>query len=145
MLRAEAEADEPGRNSRQERNHTYYSQNQGRGELFCAPDRPADQSVLDEYLHRLSGAGREFAAPLHGAEVVLGNFALTQRCGQDVGRGDRVLNGEVDPDAPDGGHGVRSVADAQQPGRRQTRKRSTDTLSNLTSDQSFSSAVRSRK
>ena len=102
MLRAEAEADEPGRNSRQERNQTYYSQNQGRGELFCAPDRPADQSVLDEYLHRLSGAGREFAAPWHGAEVVIGNFALTQRCGQDVGRGDRVLNGEVDPDAPDG-------------------------------------------
>ena len=36
--------------------------------------------------------------------------------GQEVGGGDGVLDGEVDADAADGGHGVGGVADAEQAG-----------------------------
>ena len=36
--------------------------------------------------------------------------------GEDVGGGDGVLNGEVDADAADGGHGVGGVADAEEAG-----------------------------
>jgi hypothetical protein len=39
---------------------------------------------------------------------------LSQGTCQQVGGGNRVLNGKVDPDTTDGGHGVGGVADEQQ-------------------------------
>ena len=53
--------------------------------------------------------------------------------GEDVGRGDRVLDGEIDADAADRRHGVGGVADARAgPGRDQWSSRSSETVSNLT-------------
>jgi hypothetical protein len=44
-----------------------------------------------------------------------GDSPLQERGGQDVGRGNGILDGEIDPDAADRRHGVGGIADAQQP------------------------------
>ena len=44
------------------------------------------------------------------------SLAARERAGEDVGGGDRVLDGEVDADAADRRHRVRRIADRQQPG-----------------------------
>jgi len=44
---------------------------------------------------------------------------------QDVRGGDRILDGEIDPDAADRRHRVRGVANAESPGRYHSRKRFT--------------------
>ena len=76
------------------------------------------------------------AAVLDGGEVGLGEAALAQGAGQEVGGRDRVLDGEVDADAADRRHGVRRVADAQQARAvPASRSRSTATVSSLTSSQ----------
>ena len=61
--------------------------------------------------------------------------ASAQRAGEEVGRGDRVLDREVDADAADRRHGVRGVADAEQARPPPFRSRSTATVSSLTSSQ----------
>ena len=58
----------------------------------------------------------QFAAALHGAEIIQRGGALAHARHQDVGRGDRVLDRQVDADAADRRHGMRGVADEQQAG-----------------------------
>ena len=112
MFGANSETDQAGGDPRQERHQPEEPDRHRRRQLFSAPEHPADHPVLDEDLHRLRCAGRKLAAPLHRLEVILGDYPLFKAWGQDVRRGDRVLNCEIDPDAPDRGHGMRGIADA---------------------------------
>ena len=69
-------------------------------------------------LQALDDPRRQLAALLHRREHVVGAPRPAPRSGadQDVGGGDRVLDGEVDADAADRRHRVRRVADAEQAG-----------------------------
>ena len=85
-------------------------------ELALARQHVADHVVLHEHLHPLGDPRREFAAFLHGCSMRRRDRAGAQRLRQDVGGGDRVLHREIDADAADRRHGMRGVADAEQPG-----------------------------
>ena len=71
---------------------------------------------LHEDLYRLHRPGGEFPAALNGVKILVGDLASQKTRRQDVGRGDGILNCEVDADAADRGHGVGGIADAQQAG-----------------------------
>ena len=53
--------------------------------------------------------------PLHRMKVVGGAGPLQKRGGQNVGRSDGILDGEIDPDTANRRHGVGGITDAQQP------------------------------
>src|SRR3546814_2135864 len=55
---------------------------------------------------------------------IFGILAARERRGEDIRRGDRILHREVDPDAADGRHRVRGVADREQAGTRPAGERS---------------------
>ena len=86
---------------------------------------------------------RELAPLLHAGEIVLRERPVLQRLPQQVGGGHRVLDREIDADAAHGRHGVRGVADAQQP-RPVPRAQPVDARrsSSLTSSHDFSSSTR---
>ena len=88
----------------------------GQGAVIGASDfeNRVDDPLLDRDLHRLRQARRQGAAALHGGEMRIGQRAVAQRHGEDVGGGDGVLDREVDADPADRRHRVRAVADAQQ-------------------------------
>ena len=71
---------------------------------------------MDDDLEGLGDAGGELAAVLDVVEGELGDDAGGEYGREDAGGGDGVLNGEVDADAADGGHGVGGVADAEEAG-----------------------------
>ena len=66
---------------------------------------------------RAGCCGRRFRGSAAPARDRAGEGVGEQRFGEDVGGGDGVLNGDVDADASDGGHGVGGVADAEESGR----------------------------
>ena len=76
----------------------------------------AEHAVLDEHLHALCRAGGELAPALHGPQVIGRDRPPPQRLEEEVGRGDGILDGQVDADAADGGHRMSGVADAEQAG-----------------------------
>ena len=74
-----------------------------------------DQAFLHGDLHALDDLHRPFAALLDGGEQrLVDRTAVEQRLRQRIRGGDRVLDREIDADAPDRRHRVRSVADQQQ-------------------------------
>ena len=75
----------------------------------------AEYAVLDRDLKPLGGTGRKHAPPLHRFQVIDADVSLPERFGKPVGGSDRILNGEIDADAADGGHRVSGIADHQQP------------------------------
>ena len=86
----------------------------GRGRSVMA-QHVADDALLHEELHRLHHLGRPFAPRLHLGKQLAGHAPLAQRLPENIGGGDRVLNGEIDADAADRRHGVGRIADAEQP------------------------------
>ncbi len=80
------------------------------GTTECAPD----DAVLDEQLHALRHAGWPFSTPLHHGEFGSSDPSLSQGSGEDVGRGNCILNREVDTNATHRRHCVRRVTDAEQ-------------------------------
>jgi len=56
---------------------------------------------------------RQTAPLLHGGEVRGRHIAGFERPGQDIGRRDRILHGEIDADAADRRHRMRGIADAE--------------------------------
>jgi hypothetical protein len=74
------------------------------------------EHFVGEDLEGLGLADRAFAIVLDGAEIVDGQWVVTQRFGEDVGGGDGILKGDVNADASDGGHGMCGVADAEESG-----------------------------
>ena len=65
---------------------------------------------------RLDDPRREQPPLLHLVKQRIDILAARQRPGEDVGGRDRVLDREVDADAADRRHGVRGIADREQPG-----------------------------
>ena len=86
-----------------------------RGEGAVAVEDGVEQAVGEE-LHFLGFAHGRFTIVLNGAEIVDGGTAGEKALGEDVGGGDCVLQGDVDADAADGGHGVGGVSDAEEAG-----------------------------
>jgi len=80
---------------------------------------------------------------LHILKVVRCRRPSLERGRQDVGRGDRVLDGQVDADASDRGHRVGRIADAEEAGPVPGLERSTVTVKSLISSQALSSPTRS--
>ena len=80
---------------------------------------------MGENLNCLSHAGGEFAAGLDMMQLGVSAFGRAWNMGivggdggqggdENICGGDGVLNGEVDADSTDGGHGVGGVADAEE-------------------------------
>ena len=87
--------------------------------------------------------GREQAAGADGVELVRRRGAAREGRAEQVGRRDRVLDGEVDADAADRRHGVGGVADAEQAGPVPRARAGRRHGSSFTSSQSRSSPTRS--
>ena len=89
---------------------------EGCARLSLHGEHIADDPRLNEDLDGLHQPRRQHAPLLHLAQHLERNRPLLQRPGKNIGRGDCVLNGEIDADAADRRHGVGRVADAQQAG-----------------------------
>ena len=72
---------------------------------------------MGEDLYSLRVVDRFFSVVLDASQVMYGDRAAEQGFGEEVGGGDCVLQGDVDTNAADGGHGMGRVADAEQAGR----------------------------
>ncbi len=84
--------------------------------LWFGVGEDAVDEAVGEDLDALGVADGGFAVVLEGEEVVEGQRAGAKGIGEAVGGGDGVLDGDVDADAADGGHGVGGVADAEEAG-----------------------------
>jgi len=71
---------------------------------------------LDQCLHPLRKPRGERTAALDLRKIAGADSALAKGSRQHIGRCDRVLNGKIDPHAPNGRHGVSRIADAHQAG-----------------------------
>ncbi len=71
---------------------------------------------MGEDLHALGVVDGALAVVLDAGEIVGCCGVGEEGFGEDVGGGDGVLQGDVDADAADGGHGVGGVSDAEQAG-----------------------------
>jgi len=78
---------------------------------------PVKHSV-GEGLDSLGAEDGGSAVVLHLLEMMSSQAMNSERVSQDIGRGDSVLQGDVDADAADGGHGMGGIADAKQAGKR---------------------------
>src|SRR5260221_6863596 len=115
MLGAEADADEARGEAAQDVPAAQQPERQRQRQRPGAAEHAADDAVLDQQLHALDEARRRLAPTLHLIERLVADVAAAaQARHQDVGGGDRILDGEVDADAADRRHGVRRVADAQE-------------------------------
>ena len=70
--------------------------------------------MMNEDLDALNQASRPFAPHLHFAQIVHGNRTVPQFFREQVRRRDRILDGEIDPNAASRRHGMRRIADAKQ-------------------------------
>jgi len=76
----------------------------------------AGEDAVGENLYSLGVTHGRFAVMLDALQIMYGGAAGEEAFGEDIGGGDCVLQGDVDADAADGGHGVGGVADAEQAG-----------------------------
>ena len=74
------------------------------------------ENTVRKYLKALGVAYGAFPMLLNLLQMMRGERLCAKGFGKDVRCGDGVLKGNVDADASHGRHGVRGVADAQQPG-----------------------------
>ena len=72
--------------------------------------------LVGDDLHALGVVDGALAVVLDAGEVVGCGGVGEEGFGEDVGGGYGVLQGDVDADAADGGHGVGGVSDAEQAG-----------------------------
>ena len=103
----------------------------------------AVEDAVGEELHALGVADGVLAVGAgRGARSCGGEGVVAEGFGEEVGGGDGVLQGDVDADAADRGHGVGGVADAEQAGEDQRSRWLTWTVRSLTLSQVSISAVR---
>ena len=60
------------------------------------------EPLMQPDLNGLSDARRKLTPPLHRGECRFGNESLPETRSKKVGRGDRILNGQVDADSSGG-------------------------------------------
>jgi hypothetical protein len=82
------------------------------------PHCRTEEPFVREDLKTLGDARGEFATLLHGTKMLIADGALCERCGEFIRGGNRILNREIDSDSTDWRHGMRGIADAQEPGAR---------------------------
>lgn len=115
VLGAEAQADHTGGNAAEDGEVLQEEEWEGKAlEWGFGGQRWADETLVGEDLNGLSHAGREFAAGLDFLEMGIGGGSGGQNGDENICGGDGVLNGEIDADTTDGGHGVGGIADAEE-------------------------------
>ena len=114
MFRADAEADEPRRDSPERWNFSQQAQGERRRERSGAAQHPGNDPALDGDLQPLRHARRPLAPLLDLAQAIDGEVSLPQRFEKNVGCRHGILDREIDADAADRRHGVSGVANAQQ-------------------------------
>src|SRR5262249_30843643 len=112
VLGANADADHASRDPAQERPSLQQPERPRDTKETARREYPGEHAVLHEHLYALSQSGRQLTAALNALQIVNRRTALSQGPGQEVRRGNSILNGEVDADPTNGRHGVRRVADA---------------------------------
>ena len=112
---ADSDAYETGQGAAKEWVGREQTEDKGRFDGRGVAEGPRKETV-GENLEGLRDAGGEFAAVLDSSEGELGDDAGGKDGREDARGGYGVLNGEVDADAADGGHGVGGVADAEEAG-----------------------------
>ena len=113
VLRLQAESDETGGEALEAGDVGEDAQRERhRDRAGVAED--AVEDAVGEDLERLGAANGLFAVVLDLLQMMQRERVGLEGFGEDVGGGDRVLQGDVDADAADGRHGVRGVADAEQ-------------------------------
>ena len=115
MFGAEANSDEACAHPARQRGA--FQQAQGpRGPSGLRLIQATPNLLLDSRLHALREARGKPAAMLYFLEIVAAHCAFAKRLCQYVGRGDSVLDGQIDTDTSDRRHGMGCIADAQQAG-----------------------------
>ncbi len=84
--------------------------------------RPAEipiEEAVNSGLEGLRDPGGQLAAALNAGEQVFADRRISrvrraEYRSEDARSSHSILNGEIDPDAADRGHGMRGVADAEQ-------------------------------
>ncbi len=109
---AEAEPNQAGGESAQERQRPEKPQKQRRRQLSATVQNAANDAVLQNYLQPLRRPGRKIPVPLHRIEVLFGHRALKKARSQDIGGGNGVLHGEIDSNTTYRRHGMGGIADA---------------------------------
>jgi len=116
VLGSDAHADQAAWDPPQQRDPDEQPKRQRHRELArAAAENGRDDSILHQDLQALDDAGRGQSSPLDLLQVLERQAPVAQRRRQDVRGGHRVLDREVDPDAADGRHRVRGVAEAEEP------------------------------
>jgi hypothetical protein len=115
-LAPHAETHEAGGQAAQDRKSDEEPQEPRRRGLAGAAEDTRNHVLLNDDLDALNDLRWPFAPLLHLRQKLIAQRPLaSQRPGENIGGGDRVLNGEVDADATDRRHRMRGVADAQKP------------------------------
>ena len=136
MLGPKSHPNHSRRNPAQHRPPSHQLQKSWKRRPLMTREQAADESILDENLQPLSHAGGKLAAGLDFAQRIDADWLSAQARGENIGGRDRVLNREVDSHPSDRRHRMRRIADAEQPGTKPRRKRSTATDSRLIWSQS---------
>lgn len=114
MFGPEAHADQARREAAQLRVAVEQLDGEGGPRLRLHSKHVADDAGLDEDLQRLHHSRRPFPPRLHLVQQLDRHRPVPRRQSEDVGGGDRILNGEIDTHAAHRRHGVGGIADAQQ-------------------------------
>jgi prepilin-type N-terminal cleavage/methylation domain-containing protein len=116
MFRSDADSDQKGWNAIQKPESCDQFDDHRRCDWCCPAEDVTDDSILQQQLQALRNPSRPFAPLLHPMEIFGCQTIVAQRGSKEIGGRHRVLNGQIDPDPTDRGHGVRSVANAQKTG-----------------------------
>ena len=114
MFRANPHPDDSPRNSAQDRKRAEQVQDRRRRHLRMRRQHLTDHAILNGELQALRDGRRQFAPALDLAQHVLADGARPQWRDERIGRGDSVLNRQIDSDAANQRHRVRGVADEQE-------------------------------
>lgn len=95
VLGPDANADQIAESSPQERHACHQPGDPGKRGRYAARQGAAQQALLKQDLQALGQIGRGSATTLYLLQVLALARATAQRRGQDVGRRDGILNGQV--------------------------------------------------
>jgi hypothetical protein len=98
MLGARAESDETGGKLPEKWEPFQQTQHKREG-LFVAGRSTGHDPPMNKYLHPLDQPRRPFSTQLDLSQIVHGHWTTPQFFGEQVGRRNRILNGEIDPNA----------------------------------------------
>jgi hypothetical protein len=116
VLRPNSQTDKPSGNPTQDWKSPEEFERPGERKLRAAGEDTADDSILNENLQSLGRFGGKVSSLLNSTKIFLVDCIGVEGLGQNVRGSDGILNGKVDSNSTDRGHGVRRIADAEQAG-----------------------------